>query len=184
VTAVSLYRRLLGPDFDRLPPALRAFHDSAGGGSGAGVFRVRRGTRPVARAAARALRLPPEGDHVRVTLRVVVKDGRELWERTFATHRLHTLHTRQWLEGGRLLERVGTATLAFDVTADERGMRFRSVGFRWLGLPAPRGLAVTIDADVRGFEAHWDVAVVVRAPRVGVITSYEGRITPALPSPQ
>jgi Domain of unknown function (DUF4166) len=119
-----------------------------------------------------------------VTLRVVVKDGRELWERTFATHRLHTLHTRQWLEGGRLLERVGAATLAFDVTADECGMRFRSVGFRWLGLPAPRGLAVTIDADVRGFEAHWDVAVVVRAPRVGVITSYEGRITPALPSPQ
>jgi hypothetical protein len=176
VTSVSLYRRLLGPDFDRLPLALRTFHDSAGGGSGAGVFRVQRSTRPVARAAARALRLPPEGDRVLVTLRVTVDDGRELWERTFATHRLRT---RQWLEGGRLLERVGAATLAFDVTADEHGMRFRSVDFRWLGVPVPRGLAITIDADVRGFEAHWEVAVVVRAPRVGIITSYEGRITPA-----
>jgi hypothetical protein len=178
VTAASLYRRLLGPDFERLPPALRAFHDSAGGGSGAGVFRVRRSTRPVARVAARALRLPPEGDHVLVTLRVAVENGRELWERTFTTHRLRT---RQWLEGGRLLERVGAATLAFDVTADERGMQFRSVDFRWLGVPVPRGLAITVDADVRGFEAHWEVTVVVRAPRVGIITSYEGRITPALP---
>jgi uncharacterized protein DUF4166 len=178
VTSLSLYRRLLGPDFDRLPLALRAFHDAAGGGSGAGVFRVRRSTRPVARAAARVLRLPPEGDHVLVTLRVTVADDRELWERTFATHRLHT---RQWLEGGRLIERLGAATLAFDVTADERGMRFRSVDFRWLGIPVPRGLAITIDADVRGFEAHWEVAVVVRAPRVGIITSYEGRVTPALP---
>jgi hypothetical protein len=183
VTAVSLYRRLLGPDFDRLPPALRAFHDSAAGGSGAGVFRVRRGTRSVARVAARGLRLPPEGDHVPVTLRVAAKDGRELWERTFATRRLHTLRTRQWLEGGRLLERVGAATLAFDVTADEGGMRLRSVDFRWLGAPVPRGLAITVDADVRGFEAHWEVAVVVRAPRMGIITSYEGRITPAF-SPQ
>lgn len=176
MTFVSLYRRLLGPDFDRLPLVLRTFHDSAGGGLGAGVFRVQRSTRRVARAAARALRLPPEGDQVLLTLRVTVDDGRELWERTFGTHQLRTM---QWLEGGRLLERIGAATLAFDVTGDECGMRFRSVDFRCLGVAVPRGLAITVEADVRGFEAHWEVAVVVRAPRVGVITSYEGRITPA-----
>jgi hypothetical protein len=85
---------------------------------------------------------------------------------------------RSGLEGGRLIERIGAAKLAFDVTADERGMRFRSVGFAWLGVPVPRGLAVEVTADVRGFEAHWEAIVVVRVPRVGIITSYEGRITP------
>lgn len=171
----SLYRRLLGRDFDRLPAALRRFHDAAGGGSGAGVFRVQGSARATARAVARALRLPPEGDHVAVALRVTAKHERELWERTFGTRQLCTT---QWLEGGRLVEGSGAAKLAFDVAADERGMRFRSVGFAWLGVPVPRRFAVDVEADVRGFDTHWEVAVVVRAPRLGVITSYQGRITP------
>jgi hypothetical protein len=175
VSGPSLYRRLLGRDFDRLPAALRGFHDSAGGGSGAGVFRVWRSAGASARAVARALRLPPEGDGVAVTLQVAVRHEREVWERTFGAHRVRT---KQWLEDGRLIERAGGARLVFDVAADERGMRFRSVGFAWLGAPLPRGLAPEVEADVEGFDAHWEVAVVVRAPRLGVITSYEGRITP------
>jgi hypothetical protein len=176
VTSASLYRRLLGPDFDRLPPALRRFHDASGGASAAGVVCVRRGGPPVARAVARILRLPPEGDRVDVRLRVTAEnDGRECWERMFAAHRLRTT---QWLERGRLVERVGAAAFTFDVAADERGMRFRSVGFRWLGVPVPPRLAIGIDADVRGFDEHWNVKVIVRAARAGVISSYEGRITP------
>lgn len=174
---VSLYRQLLGTDFDRLPLALRAFHNSAGGGSGVGVFRVQRSTHPAARAAAWLLQLPPRGDHVPVTLQVRVKGRAELWERTFATYRLRT---RQWLDAGRLIERVGIATFAFDVTADDRGMQFRSVDFTWLGVRVPRGVAMTVDADVRGFETYWEVVVIVRVPRLGVIASYDGRITPTL----
>jgi hypothetical protein len=178
VTSASLYRRLLGPDFDRLPPALRRFHDASGGGSAAGVVRIQRGGRLATRAVARMLRLPAEGDRVDVTLRVTVqKDGRERWERAFGAHRLRTT---QWLERGRLIERVGAAAFAFEVAADERGMRFRSVGCRWLGVALPPRLAVGVDADVWGFDEHWDVKVVVRAPRTGVISSYEGRITPTL----
>ncbi|HVE77318.1 MAG TPA: DUF4166 domain-containing protein [Gemmatimonadaceae bacterium] len=171
----SLYRRLLGRDFERLPEALRRFHDSVGGGSGAGVFRVQRGTRAPARAVARALGLPPEGDRVAVTLRVTAENDHEVWTRAFGAQRLRT---RQWLEGGRLIERTGAAKLVFDVAADERGMRFRSVGFAWLGAPLPASLAPEVEADVRGFAAHWEVTVLVRAPRLGVITSYQGRITP------
>jgi hypothetical protein len=177
VTHASLYRRLLGPDFDRLPPVLRAFHDAAGGGSGAGVFRVQRGGGAAARTLARALRLPPGGEHVPVALRVTAENECELWERTFGTRRLCT---RQRVDAGRLIERFGAATFAFDVTADERGMHLRSARFAWLRIPLPPRLALEVDADVRGFDAYWEVSVVVRAPRVGVITSYEGRITPTL----
>jgi hypothetical protein len=171
-----LYRRLLGRDFDRLPEALRRFHESAvGGGAGTGVFCVQRSTHASGRAVARALRLPPEGDRVAVALRVTVERERELWERTFGACRLQT---RQWLEGGRLIERTGAAKLAFDVVADERGMRFRSAGFSWLGVRVPRAIAIEVEADVKGFDAYWEVAVVVRAPRLGIVTSYGGRITP------
>ena len=178
MTAASLYRRLLGPDFDRLPSALRRFHDAPDGGSAVGVVRVQRSAQRVARAVAGALRLPPEGNHVNVTLRVTVtEDGRECWERSFAAV---SLRTTQRVDRGRLVERAGAATFAFDVSADERGMRFRTARFSWLGIPIPRRLAIQVDADVLGFEAYWDVRVVVRAARTGVIASYEGRITPTL----
>jgi hypothetical protein len=176
VTAGSLYRRLLGPHFDRLPQALRRFHDT-NGASATGILHVRHGARRSARAVARMLRLPPKGDRIPVTLRVTSEgDGREAWYRAFGSHELRTI---QWAEHGRLLERAGAVTFAFDVAADEHGLRFRSVGLTCLGIAVPRRLALEVDADVRGFDTHWNVTVVVRAPRVGVITSYEGRITPA-----
>lgn len=175
MSAVSLYRRLLGPDFDRLPAALRGFHDTTTGGSGTGVVRIVRGVGAWARAVANALRLPPPGDRVAVALQVTVRNEHELWGRRFGEYEMQTT---QWLERGHLLERFGAATLAFDVTADERGMRFRSVGFTWLGIPIPRQIAIEVDADVRGFEMHWELTVVVRAPGVGVVAAYEGQITP------
>jgi len=176
LTGPCLYRRLLGSDFDRMPEVLRRFHDSVGGGASAtGVVRVRRGSRALARALARTLRLPPEGDGVAVMLRVTEVAEHERWERTFGSWRWET---RQWLEGGRLIERMGAAKFVFDIAADERGMRFRSVRVAWLGVPVPRGIAVEVEGNVRGFDTEWEIAVVVRAPRLGVITSYEGRITP------
>jgi hypothetical protein len=175
VSGTRLYRRLLGPDFDRLPRGLRAFHDSAAGEVGAGLVRVRGGAGLAARCLARALGLPRAGEHVEVTLRVRVVGEREIWERVFDGRRLRTT---QWVEGGRLVERVRGATFVFDVDASEDGMRFRSSAFRWLGVPLPPALALRVDADVVGLDGGWTVAVAVRAPRLGVITSYAGRITP------
>lgn len=175
MNATSLYRRILGSDFADLPPVLRAFHEAPRGATATGVLRVRRGSNRLAGTVARALRLPPEGDDVPVLLRVIPRDDHEVWERTFSTWRLRT---RQSLRDGRLREDYGVTALTFDVTADHGGMHFRSTDITWLGVRPPRALAVKVEAHVRGFESHWELAVLVHMPLLGLITSYEGRLVP------
>jgi hypothetical protein len=176
VSRASLYQRLLGPDFDLLPNALRHFHGTTGGTVARGRLRVQAGAWPGARLLSRALGLPAEGEGVPTTLRVRSVGDREIWEREFGAR---GVRTTQWLERGRLVERVGRLTFTFDVSASERGLRFRSVAVSALGMPVPRGLALRVDADVLGFDDHWEVAVAIRAPGVGLLTRYEGRIAPA-----
>jgi len=173
----SLYRRLLGRDFDRLPEALRRFHGSAVGGVAAGLVDVHAGAGSWTRALARAMGLPAKGDRVPVTVRVRRVDDREIWERTFGTD--HRVHSVQWLDRGRLVERVGTMTFTFDVGADESGMRFRLVHLAALGMRVPRRLVLRVDADVRGSDTDWHVAVVVRTPSARLLTSYQGRVAPS-----
>ena len=175
MSAGSLYRRLLGPDFDRLPPVLRHFHDTADEARGEGVVDVRVAPRPWGRALARALGLPRPGDNVPVTVRVRAIEDREIWDRTFGRDRLRSV---QWTQGGRLLERVGALTFGFDVSADETGMRFRFASLAAFGIRVPHRLSIQVDADVAGFATGWHVHVVIRAPGSQVVTSYEGRIEP------
>lgn len=169
---------MLGSDFERLPPVLRAFHGATGGATARGVLRVRHGPSRLARVLARALRVPPEGDEIPVTLLTVPRGDGEIWDRTFRTSRLRTT---QSLSEGKLVEYYGASALTFHVTADDHGMRFRSADFTWLGIRPPGLLRVQVDADVQGFESYWELAVVVRMPRLGVITSYEGRLAPTAP---
>ena len=169
MTGPSLYRRLLGADFDRLPEVLQRFHGAADSAVGAGSVDVRVGQHLRARLLARVLRLPSEGDTVPVTVTV----------QAFGERRLRTV---QWTERGRLLERVGALTFAFDVSADERGLRFRFAGLAAFGVRVPRRFALRVDADVTGFIADWHVNVTIRTPGSRLITSYGGRIAP-LPSP-
>jgi len=176
VSGESLYRRLLGPDFDRLPEALRRFHGAADGGVGAGVVDVRVGARPWTRMLARVLGLPPGGDRVPVTVRVRRVGDREIWDRAFGASRLRSV---QWLEHGRLRERVGVLTFAFDVSADERGMRFRFVELTVFGIRVPPRLSLHVDADATAGGGDWHVSVAVRTPRRRLITSYQGRIVPS-----
>jgi hypothetical protein len=174
-SGAGLYQRLLAQDFDRLPASLRRFHRTSAGAAATGELHVTRAAGPAARALALIFRLPPAGECVPVLLRVSIDGETELWERVIGTR---LLRSRQWIEGRRLVERVGVLTFAFDVAADERGMRLRSVGCRLLGMPLPSRVAPCVDADVAGGDAHWDLTVVVRAPIVGLVTSYYGRVEP------
>ena len=128
---------------------------------------------------ARALRLPPPGRNVPVTVRVRPIDDREVWERAFGTTRLRTV---QWIEHGRLAERVGAFTFTFDVSADETGMRFRFADLAAFGISVPRRLALQVDADVAGTDVDWQVTVFIRTSGLHLLTSYSGRIAPSSPT--
>jgi hypothetical protein len=60
----TLYQRLLGDDFDKLPAVLRSFHSLPHGGRALGTVTVRREAGFIRHQAARALRLPPVGEDI------------------------------------------------------------------------------------------------------------------------
>ena len=173
--AVQLYQRLLGASFERLPPALRRFH-AQGGGEAECRFAVRRHAGPLHGLVARAAGLPAVTPSTRVALHVRVHGEQEFWTRTF---RDRSLRTVQWLERGRLVEQSGPVQVAFDVTADESGMRITSCGCRVFGVPLPRALGPTVTATAHGAPNGWEVEVTIGVPLLGTIGGYGGTVVPA-----
>src|SRR5438067_2092278 len=79
VTMPSVYRRLLGPALDSLPPTLRDFHDVETEWRGHARFRITRARGRLRNLVATLGRLPPAGEAVAVRLRVVAEGARERW---------------------------------------------------------------------------------------------------------
>jgi Domain of unknown function (DUF4166) len=173
----SLYRRVLGEQFDRLPSSLHVFHDAVRGGRGTGRFELRRGSGVIARIAARLFRLPAEGSDVAVTLDVVVEDGCERWIRDFGGRRLESV---QWEHAGFLVEKAGHLRLAFRLSADDAGLRFVSRRAWFFGVPLPRWLAPEVQATVVAHEEGWRTDVRVCLPGGSLLLGYSGTIAPEI----
>jgi len=171
---MQLYQRLLGPSFDRLPPMMRRFH-AQGDGEAECLFDIRRAPGRFRAAAARLCALPAPADRARVLLRVRVMARVSIGR---GSSPIAILRSVQWLENGRLIEQAGLVKLAFDVEADESGMRLVARGCRVAGVPFPRALVPAIAATARGDVHTWDVDVTIAMPLLGNVLSYGGDVTP------
>lgn len=171
----SLYRRLLGDDFDRLPASLRDFHDVERERLFEATFRVTRGTGRLRRFVGWLGRLPPEGEAVPMRLRVVPLGGSERWERDFGGHPLHSV---QWKRGPLMVEQIGPWTLGFALHVEGPTLRLEMRKAWLFRVPWPLALA----PGGEGVEVGQDdgIAVVVRAlaPGLGLLAQYEGLVRP------
>jgi hypothetical protein len=172
----TLYQRVLGKDFDRLPPILQRFHSRPQGGKASGFVTVRRGGGWLQHAMSQALRLPPPGEDIPVTLEVVPQGERELWVRRFGGECLRTL---QWQEGEFLVEKTGPLLFVFCLCADEEGITFRFQHNRLEAFPRPHFTALGVDAAVQSEDDQgWRILVHITLPHLGRLTTYEGEVTP------
>jgi hypothetical protein len=171
----SLYRRVLGAQFDLLPAVLRRFHDANGGGRARGTLRVDRRAGRLRNAVAALLGLPKAGLEVPVHLQVVVEGERERWIRDFHGHRVETF---EWAWGDLLVESLGWTSFASALVLD--GSRLRYVFRRaWFaGIPIPRWLSPSVESHVDAGEAGWRVVVGISVPVLGELVRYEGWIEP------
>src|SRR5262245_48973246 len=133
----SLYRRLLGPAFDTLPPSLRHFHDLETEWHGRARFRIKRGAGRLRNLAARLGGLPPAGEDVPLTLRVVREGDGERWVRDFGGHRMESFQ-RAWK--GLMVESLGGVTLGFRLVAEPPALTLVPVRTWVLGVPWPTAL--------------------------------------------
>ena len=121
------------------------------------------------------MRLPLPGEAVPVCLEVQTSAEGECWIRDFASQRLVT---KQWLQDGLLIETAGPLRFGFRMAADAAGMRFEFARCWLLGLPLPVALSPRVQATVSEYENGWWVCVRMELPALGLLTQYEGKMTP------
>jgi len=161
-----------------LDPDVARLHVDAPATVGRGVFRVRRGSLLATRVGD-ALRLPPAGRAVPVSIRIDRDRRGEVWWRTFGGVHLTTQLARV---GSRVVETVGRRELTFDLRADSGALIFTlhrltvRCGSRRVSLPFRGGL--TVRATVAGGPDAGSVHVAVDLVHVllGRLLSYDGTL--------
>jgi len=170
----SVYRRLLGPALDALPPALRRFHDVETEWHGKATFRITRGRGWLRNFLADRAGLPRAGDAVPLRLRIVAEGDGERWIREFGGHRLESVQ-RPWR--GLLVESFGAATLGFRLVAEPPALRLVPARFWCLGLPWFHRLAPHGDGLEIGRDDGCAITATAYAPLLGMLVRYEGLVT-------
>lgn len=176
-----LFPKLLGADFDALPPAVRALHLHEGTAEYRGEVVVDRGHHPLARLCAWATRLPPAGaGPVRVV--ITASAGREAWVRYIGGRAMPSrLWAGQGGMAGLLCERLGAVLFGFAMRVENAEIVWRVAKVRVVGLlPLParwfEGVEARESADAAG-RYRFDVRAAL--PIAGLLVHYRGWLVPA-----
>lgn len=173
---LPLYRRVMGDEFDRLPPVLRQFHGSLVGASASGAVRVSRGGGIIGRRFGGLLGLPEVGDAVPIRVEVRIEGEKEHWVRWFDDE---AETTRQWADDGLLVEEAFPFRFRFELITDGASLEFRQHDVKLLALlPFPSFVSPHTQARMTARDDGWDVRVSVSVPLVGVVIEYLGFVTP------
>ncbi|RPE79498.1 DUF4166 domain-containing protein [Vulcaniibacterium tengchongense] len=168
--AAPLFRRLLGADFERLAPRVRALHARDGGGNHQGAATVECGRHWLARLCARAARLPP-AMHGPIAVEIAVDARGERWTRRFGRH---AMRSRLWARDGLLCERLGLATFGFRIGVEGGAIAWRVARVRALGVPLPPRWFAGVRAREAERDGRYRFEVEARLPRVGLLVRYRG----------
>jgi hypothetical protein len=171
----TLYQRLLGAEFEALPPVLRRFHSLPDGGRAAGSVVVHNGKGLLRHSAARLLKMPRAGTDVPVQLQVVPQGDSEVWIRHFGSQ---CIVTRQWQAGDFLVEQAGPLQFVFRVSATQKGLLFAFQYNSLCGVRLPTHTSLGVAATATGRPDHWNIHVTMQAPLLGAVTTYSGDIYP------
>lgn len=172
---MSLFRRLLGPAMDGLPPSLLAVHDAANTVVLTGTARVWRSRNPVARLSCELMRLPRAGSDVPVTIRFTRTSDGEIWQRDFGGR---TYASRLSARRGRMVERMGPATSVFRLSVEADALVLELTAFSFLGVPLPAFLRPRCRAVERDTGGLFSFDIPAGLPWLGPVIHYSGRLAP------
>jgi hypothetical protein len=167
----TLFARLLGNKFDRLPPRVRALHACETTHAYVGRVDVNRGSGLLSRCMAAAARLPARMADRELCVTIEPTARGERWTRRFADH---AMPSRLWESRGLLCERLGLAMFGFRLDVRDGELTWRVERVRALGISLPARLFQGVVA--REFEQDGRYRFDVRAelPLVGLLVHYRG----------
>lgn len=177
---VPLFRQLLGPAFDDLPPRLRELHDSKDARQWSGVAEIRHGQGMLARMISALVGFPQAGKQVPVSVTFTPEKGKERWTRNFGGRRFSSTQSAGMGKDRYLLaERFGIVTVALALVLD--GGRLALIPRRWhvLGVPLPGFLLPKGESFESEENGRFCFDVEISLPFVGLIVAYKGTLEPA-----
>jgi hypothetical protein len=174
-----LYRRLLGDAYTRLPAPIQALHELTDTLVAEGVATIDRGKGFFARVIAAVVGFPHAGRDVPVKVVFTLRDGREVWRRTFADR---SFSSTQEAGSGRfdrlLCERFGPFAFGLALLCEADRMRLVVRSWSVFGIPLPRALAPFGDAYESAEDGRFNFHVEIRLPVIGLIVGYRGWLVP------
>ena len=166
---VPLFPRVLGSEFDRLPPRVQRLHRN-GSRSYRGEVTVERGRRWLGRLCAWVARLPPAFvGAIRVDIEVDAVGER--WARHVDGR---AMRSRLWARQGLLCERLGPLVFRFRLGVRQGRLEWSVARVALLGVPLPVGLFREVHAreSEQAGRYHFDVAAAL--PLAGLLVHYRG----------
>jgi hypothetical protein len=177
-----LYRRLLGDAYAHLPARiqeLHELHDPTDPLVAEGAATIDRGEGFFARAIAAVVGFPQAGRDVPVKVLFTLRDGREVWRRTFADRSFSSTQEEGRGRLDRLLcERFGPFAFGLALVCEADRMRLVVRGWSVFGIPLPRALAPFGDAYESAEDDRFHFHVEIRLPLIGLIVGYRGWLIP------
>jgi hypothetical protein len=172
-----MYQRLLGDAWKSLPEPLIKLHSH---NKAEGLAKVETGKNPFARLAALIFGFPKAGQDIPVQVSFQIKDGGELWQRTFAGKSFSSFHSEgRGLSEKLLSERFGPSTFSFALIADDKKLSL--IVRRWdiLGISLPLILAPAINSYEDVIDGKFNFHVEISHFLTGLIVRYQGWLIPS-----
>lgn len=172
-----LYRRTLGPAWDRLAAPIRAMHTVAAARTVRGQAEVERGKGPVSRLIGWIMGLPAAGTSVPVEVTFTPRDGGgETWKRTFAGK---SFASDQAMGEGRferlIVERFGPVAIGLAAVVEGDRLRLHIRRTTLFGMPLPGFLSPRLDTfETVDREGRFVFDDRVTMPIAGLIVHYRG----------
>ena len=172
----SLFPRLLGEDYRKLPGALRAVHDNGGTLLLAGRADIERRAGFLAWAICALTGLPERGRNVVVTVEFIRQGLSEVWRRRFGGRHYRSTMA-QGDAPGDLVERFGPFTLVFMMRAEADRLVLDLRSCALFGMPLPGFLSPRCLAEEREENGRFVFDIPLDLPFLGRILRYRGWLT-------
>lgn len=169
--AASLYRQVLGTDFDLLAPELQRFHSMAGRVELSGKCSVEGPQSIAGRLLGAMFALPKATSETLFRFELDADARQETWRRHFPGRRMVS-HMR--VGKGMLAERFGPVKLHFKLEADDGQLTMLLRSVTVFGIPAPSFLMPVVLAHERGALGKLHFSVSARLPLLGRLAAYHG----------
>jgi hypothetical protein len=168
---VSLYRQVMGRDFESLAPELQTFHSMRGNVRLLGQCTVSGPHTSIGKLLGALFALPKTSAETLLAFDLSADARQETWKRHFP-NRLMT--SRMRVVNGVLVERLGPADLHFELRSDGAKLIMLLKKISIAGIRCPQFLVPSVVAEETASPGKLHFNVAAQLPVVGLLVAYKG----------